>query len=92
VGYDDEGLLVPAVELQQQFEYLLGSVGVEVASRLIGPDYRRLVDEGAGYRHALLLATGELVGTVVSPVLQAERGLAASRRPHDGDELAPLDA
>ena len=72
VGYDDEGLLVLAVELQQEVEDLLGGIGVEVASGFVGPDYRRVTRERAGYGHPLLLAAGELVGTVVGPISQPD--------------------
>src|SRR5919199_5397278 len=68
--HDYEGLIVLSVELQQKVEDLPRSVGVEVAGGLVGPDDGRLVDEGAGYGHSLLLAAGELVRTVVSPVRQ----------------------
>src|SRR5919202_4872358 len=68
--HDYEGLIFLSVELQQEVEDFPRGVGVEVAGGLVGPDDGRLVDEGAGYGHSLLLTAGELVGTVVSPVRQ----------------------
>ena len=64
-------------------------VAVEVAGRLVGEDERRLGDERAGDRDALLLAARQLGRLVVEPVAEAEpleRGRA--RR----GALAPADA
>ena len=62
---------------------------VEVAGGLVGQDQVRVGDQGPGHRHPLLLATGELAGTVVDPVGQAH--------PVQGDRarscaLGPVDA
>ena len=51
---------------------LVAGLGVELAGRLVGQDEHRLLDQGPGDGHALLLAAGELVGAVVEPVPQAD--------------------
>ena len=53
---------------------LVGGLRVEVAGRLVGQQDRRVVDQRARDRHALLLAAGELARVVVLAVRQAERG------------------
>ena len=59
---------------------------VEVAARLVGEQQRRVVDEGAGDRDALLLAAGELVGVAV------ELGREADEAQHLRHLLADLGA
>ena len=49
-----------------------GRVGVEVAGRLVADEQRRVVDERARDRDALLLAAGELVGQRVRLVREAD--------------------
>src|ERR671933_3043144 len=68
--HDYEGLIFLSVEMKQEVEDFPRGVGVEVAGGLVGPDDGGLVDKGAGFSHSLLLAAGELVGTVVGPVRQ----------------------
>ena len=55
----------PPGELAQQPEHDGSVLGVEIAGRLIGEDELRVVYQGAGDRESLLLATGQLVRTVV---------------------------
>ena len=62
----------PPVEFQQQFEHLLAGLAIQIAGRLIGQQNRRLRDERAGQRHALLLAAGKLHRIVVQAVRQAD--------------------
>jgi hypothetical protein len=69
----------------EQGDHLFAGVAVEVAGRLIGQNQRRLHDGGAGDRHALALAAGELVGPMVGAVLQAEAG----ERPGDAGVALP---
>ena len=45
--------------------HLLPELAVERAERLVEEQHRRPVDEGAGERHALLLAAGELARLAV---------------------------
>ena len=59
-----------------------GRVGVEVPGRLVADEQRRVVDERARDRDALLLATGELVGQGVHLVREADHV-------HDLGHLAP---
>ena len=58
---------------------LLADGVVEVAGRLVGQDRGRAQDGGAGDRHALALATGELVRPVAGAVARPKA--SARRRP-----------
>ena len=49
-----------------------GRLRVEVAGRLVGEEQARRVDDGAGDRHALLLAAGKLRRPVRRPLVDAE--------------------
>ncbi len=49
----------------------MSSSGVEITGRLVGQQQRRAGDDGAGDCHSLLLAAGELPGSVVFPALKA---------------------
>src|SRR5688500_20217019 len=57
-------LAVRGDRVPQQLEDLAARGRVEVARRLVGEHDRWPGDEGAGDRHALLLAAGELRGPV----------------------------
>ena len=46
---------------------------VQVAGRLVAEDQLRVVHQGSGDRHALLLAAGQLHRTVAGPIGQADR-------------------
>ena len=75
---------VVAVELGQQLHDLVAATRVEVAGRLVGEHHVGLGDDGAGDRHALLLAAGELARVVALPARQpdlGERIAAATRAP-----------
>ena len=52
---------------------------VEVAGRLVGEEQRRLGDDRARDRDALLLAAGELAGRVLLPAGQARPTPSAAR-------------
>src|SRR5258708_35893802 len=56
--HDDGDALV--VEFLEHAHHLDGGLAVEVAGRFVGEEDLRLVDEGAGDGHALLLAAREL--------------------------------
>src|SRR6478736_3336840 len=58
--------------LAQQLHDVGAGLGVEVAGRLVGEDDGRFADQGAGDGDALLLAAGELGGTVGATVLEAD--------------------
>ena len=62
---------------------------VEVAAGLVGEQQRRVVDEGAGDRDALLLAAGELVGVAVELGREADQ---AQRLRHLGADLGAAGA
>ena len=78
-----------AVDAVEQLHDPDRGLGVEVAGRLVGQQQRRVVDERARDRHALLLAAGELVGEVVE--LGREPGQAQDVR-HLLADLAALAA
>src|SRR5690606_22475892 len=80
VGDHDDGLAVFAVEHLQQAEDLVGGLAVEVAGGLVADQQGGVGDQGAGDRHALLLAAGELAGLVpgaLGQTDQAQRHLGA---------------
>ena len=58
---------------------LVAGLRVELAGRLVAEDEDRVLDQGPGDRHPLLLAPRHLVRPVVEPVAQADLASAASR-------------
>ncbi len=58
---EDERLPLVAEELSEEPKNLLSGVGVQISRRLVRQHDCRVVDQGAGDCHALLLAAGELV-------------------------------
>ena len=68
VGDEDAGEGVGLVERLQEGEDRFGGALVEVACGFVGEEDLGLGDEGAGEGDALLLATGELAGTVLGSV------------------------
>ena len=64
MGDDDDGRAGLVDPVEQLHDPDRGD-RVEVARGLVGEQQRRVVDEGAGDRDALLLAAGELVGVAV---------------------------
>ena len=93
----DDGLAVLAVQLLQQAEHLLGGLAVEVAGRLVADQQRRVGDDRAGDRDALLLAAGQLAGLVRGAIgqahqLQRDRGILAPLRGRQaGQQQRQLD-
>ena len=73
VGANQRGKARHVHELGKRRKHVIGGFRIEVAGRLVGQQQRRVVDERAGNRHALLLAAGELVGEVVQLGRQARR-------------------
>ena len=55
-------------ELAEQPGDLAAVAGIEVGRRFVGEDDTRIVREGAGDRHPLLLAARKLVGTEVQAI------------------------
>ena len=78
VGDDDDGRAGLVDPVEQLHDPDRGD-RVEVAAGLVGQQQRRVVDEGAGDRDALLLAAGELVGVAVELGREADQ---AQRRRH----------
>src|ERR1035441_6012428 len=74
VGDENDRQAAFAIERPDRPQNLLGRLRVEVARRLVGEQDRRVVDQGAGHRHALLLAAGKLVGMVARALGEAEQG------------------
>jgi len=64
----------PAFRMQsaEELHDVAGGLAVEIAGRFVGEDDARFVDEGPGDGHPLPLATGKLVGPVMSPVPHAD--------------------
>ena len=67
-----DGLAVHAGGLLQQPQHLAAGPGVQVAGGLVGEHEVGRRREGAGDRHALLLAAGELMRSVPEPVPEAQ--------------------
>ena len=65
VGRHQDRRLGLVVDLEEELHDLPAGGRVEVAGRLVGDDQSRLVNERAGDRDALLLATGELTGVLL---------------------------
>src|SRR3989442_1551512 len=62
-----------AVQLAKQLHDFDARFAIKVAGRLIGKEDRRVRDQRAGDRNALLLAARELVGEVARPLQEADR-------------------
>jgi hypothetical protein len=56
----------------QQLEHPLDLDVVQVGGGLVGQDQRRVVGQGPGDGHPLLLAAGQVAGTVAEPVAQPD--------------------
>jgi hypothetical protein len=69
---DDEDGSIGCCLGAQQLEYLDARPEVELARWLVGKKDRVAGRQGTGYRHALLLAAGELMREVIGPVRQAD--------------------
>ena len=65
MGGDQRGQALAAHRRQQFLEDQAGGADIEVAGRLVGQQDARRIGQGAGDRHALLLAAGEAAGPVV---------------------------
>ncbi len=67
---EHDGAASFAIEHLQEFDNALSRGAIEISGGLVGEENARLIDEGAGERHALLFAAGKLLGKVVDPVSQ----------------------
>ena len=72
VRHHDDGLLELPVEPLEQVEDLVGRLAVEVAGGLVGEQQRRVGDDRARDRDALLLAARELARVVVEAVAEPD--------------------
>ena len=94
---DDDERQSRAVQVVEEPEHLERRRAVEVAGRLVGEHDERLVDERAGDRDSLALATGERRGKVTASVgepdlveqLEGARAGLARRAP--GEKRGQLD-
>ena len=75
----DHGLSLEVEPLEDR-EDLRGRTGVEVPGRLVGEDHRRVVQQRARDRDALLLAARELRWPVVDPIAEPD-GIERGDRP-----------
>src|SRR5579883_195413 len=71
VGYDKDGAAL-AAQAREQGHNLRACSTIQITRRLIRQNQRRIIDERAGNRNALLLATRELVAEMTGAVLQAD--------------------
>src|SRR5450759_3231785 len=55
----------PAIQCTEQRHDLLGLAGMQIASRLVGQQQRRFVNDSPGDADQLLLSAGKLVGIQV---------------------------
>ena len=74
VGHHHRADAEPLDQLAQPEPGLLAQLGVEVGERLVEQEQARVVDQGPGQGHALLLAAGELVRVARRQRLQADLG------------------
>ena len=82
VGDDDQGAAELLLIGPEEREDLVARLAVEVAGGLVGEDDRRVLQERAGDRHALLLAAREARRLVAHPVAEphlAQEGFGLRR-------------
>jgi hypothetical protein len=65
VRYDDEDVLLPAMEIEQKRADRVSRRRVKVAGRLIAEDETRLPDQCPGNRNTLLFTPGQLSRPVI---------------------------
>ena len=80
VGDEDRGEAEPALQAAHLELHGLAQLAVERAERLVEQQQARVEDDGAGERHALLLAAGELARQALL-VARRARPAPAPRRP-----------
>ncbi|MCY1294112.1 hypothetical protein D9M70_433940 [compost metagenome] len=73
MGDEDRGDAELLLDLPDFFAQRHADLGVERRKRLVEQQHLRLDRNGAGKRHALLLAAGELVGEAVRQVLELDQ-------------------
>ena len=62
------------IKMEQEIHNFTRGLAIEIARRLIGPDNRRVIGQGARNRHALALAAGKFCGPVTRSLGQAYLG------------------
>ena len=83
VGDDDERAVAAPLLLADEREDLVAPFSVEVASRLVGEEDDRVLDQGPRDRHPLLLAPRELRRPVTQPVAEPDLLQEAPRLSRD---------
>src|SRR3990170_1134523 len=83
VGHEDEGLLLLAVQVDEQVHDLRRRLRVEVSRGFVGPHDRGIVHEGPRDRDPLLLARAQLGGLVAFPARELD-GLDHRESPAPG--------
>ena len=78
VGHDDQRAAAFFLLFAQELEDLVAALAVEVSGGLVGEQDDRVLDQGAGDRHPLLLAAGELRRLVAQADARARPGLSKS--------------
>ena len=86
MGDEDEGDSEIALQRLQFYLHLFAELEIERAKRFVEQQDLGLVDKGAGQRHALPLATGQLRGPASAETAKRHEGegffgLAVPRRP-----------
>ncbi len=87
----DNGEAQPLLEVADLVAHLPAQPRIEVRQRLVEEQHRRLEHERAGYRHALLLAAGELGGQPLAESGQADRLERHAGSRFDFDAREPRD-
>ena len=88
MGRDDDGGAA-RVGVGDDVHDVPGELGIQVPCRLVGQQERRIRDQRAGNRDALLLSSGERSRSVLHAMSQAQ---AFERAPDAGPGLAPRSA
>jgi len=70
---ENDGVAALIQIFEQRHDFFAG-FGIEISSRFVGQDNRRLVHERARDRHALALTAREFVRFVMNPIAQANIG------------------
>ena len=73
VRHHDDRLALRAIQRLQQVHDLLGAAPVEIARRLVAHQQRRIRDQRARDRDALLLTAGQLVRLVLAAIGQTDQ-------------------
>jgi len=73
VGNDNKSLIELLPQIEKQAMQLILIFCIEAARRLIGKDYRRLIDQCACNRNPLFFASRQLGGLMPYPVFQSQK-------------------